>query len=136
MAANYANIDTGHSHPSPYGSGDPYYSQSTGYITPAMPQKKPLSKWIKIGVPVVVLAIIAAVVGGVVGSRKSGNDGSSSSSSSGGGGSGSPAAASSAVSAKNEFGRFATATNSYYMVPIYPSTVRTLFTYSCGLHSS
>ena len=102
---------------SPYGSGDPYYNASTGYITPAN-AKKPLSKWIKFGIPVAVIVIAGAVVAGVLASRH-GNKSSSSSSSS----SGSPAAASSAVSAKNAVGIFPTGTDSEFMVPIYPSTV-------------
>jgi hypothetical protein len=81
--------------------------------------KKKTSNWLKIGLPVLILVIIGAVVGGVVGSRKS----SSSSSSSGAGSANGEAAASQAVSAKLEIGRFATATNSYYQVPIYPATV-------------
>jgi hypothetical protein len=115
---------------SPYGSGAPYYAESTGYISPQQtPAKKGLSPWIKFGVPVLVLVIIGAVVGGVVGSRssKDGDSGSSSSSSNGGGGGGGSgkdnSAASSIASAKTAVGRYATATNSFYQVPVYPSTV-------------
>ena len=50
---------------SPYGSGDPYYNESTGFITPSQP-KKGTSKWIKIGIPVAVVVIAAAVVGAAV----------------------------------------------------------------------
>ncbi|KAI0307685.1 chondroitin AC/alginate lyase [Multifurca ochricompacta] len=110
--ASYNAIDNG----SPYGSGDPYYNASTGYITPTNP-KKPLSKWIKFGIPVAVLVIAGAVVAGVVASHHGHSSSPSSSSSSG-----SPAAASSAVSAKNAVGIFPTATDSEFMVPIYPST--------------
>ncbi|KAH9037194.1 chondroitin AC/alginate lyase [Lactarius hengduanensis] len=101
---------------SPYGSGDPYYSASTGHIAPAN-AKKPLSKWIKFGIPVAVVVVVGAVVAGVLASRHSNKSSSSSSSSTG-----SPAAASSAVSAKNAVGIFPTATDSEFMVPIYPST--------------
>ncbi|KAF9527790.1 heparinase II/III family protein [Crepidotus variabilis] len=106
---------------SPYGSGDPFYNESTGYITPQPAAKKAgTSPWIKFGIPVAIVIIIAAVVGGVVGSRHSS---SSSSSSGASGGSKDPAAAaSSAASVKSALGRYATATNSKYMVPIYPST--------------
>ncbi|TRM66384.1 chondroitin AC/alginate lyase [Schizophyllum amplum] len=115
MPANYDSIHSGNQGQSPYGSGDPYYNESTGYITPNNAPKKGTSKWIKIGIPVAVIVIVAAVVGGVLGSRASDDDSSASSS-------GSTAAASSAVSAKNEIGIFATATNSEYMIPVYPST--------------
>ncbi len=98
----------------PYGSGDPYYSASTGYITPQNP-RKPLSKWIKFGVPVGILVIAAAVVAAVVATHRHHSSSTSS---------GSPAAASSAISAKDAVGIFPTATDSEYMVPIYPSTVR------------
>ncbi|KAL0578608.1 hypothetical protein V5O48_003399 [Marasmius crinis-equi] len=101
----------------PYGSGDPYYSQSTGYITP-VPQKKGTSPWVKFGIPIGILVIIGAVVGVVVGIKAH----NKSSSSSSGGGAAAEAAASSAASAKLSLGRFATATNSEFMVPIYPST--------------
>src|SRR6266404_675282 len=104
---------------SPYGSGDPYYSASTGYIAPANP-KKPLNKWIKFGIPVSILVIAGAVVAGVLASHHKHNSNSSSNPSSG---TGNPAAASSAVSAKNVLGIFATGTDSEYMRPLYPSTV-------------
>ncbi|KAI0271418.1 chondroitin AC/alginate lyase [Gloeopeniophorella convolvens] len=115
--ATYNAIDTR----SPYGSGDPYYSASTGYISPPNP-KKPLSNWIKFGIPVAVIVIVAAVVGGVVGSHHSSHKNASASSN---GDTGSPAAASSALSAKNAIGIFPTATDSEFMVPVYPSTTNT-----------
>jgi hypothetical protein len=114
--ANYNALDSGS--PSPYGSADPYYNSSTGYITPATP-KKSRNKWILFGVPVAVLVIAGAVVAAVLATRHHGHGSSSSNSDSG-----NPAAASSAVSAKNAIGIFATATDSEFMVPIYPSTVR------------
>ena len=110
--ASYNAIES----PSPYGSGDPYYNASTGYITPAG-AKKPLSPWIKFGIPAAILVVAGAVIGGVLGSRHNGSSSSSSTSP------GSPAAASSAVNAKNAVGIFPTATDTEFMVPIYPSTV-------------
>lgn len=104
-------------HTSPYGSGDPYYQQSTGYITPAPLPKKRTSNWIKIGIPVAIVVIAAAVVGGVLGARHSSN------STSGGGNPDPAAAASSAANLKTAVGRYATGTNSKFMVPLYPSTV-------------
>lgn len=112
MAANY----TAPSDHSPYGSGDPYYNESTGYITPHPAKKAGVSNWIKIGVPVAVLVIVGAVVGGVLGSRKT-----ASSSSASGGGTGAAAS----VTGSNGLGRFASATNSLYLVPLYPSTTNT-----------
>jgi len=114
----------GSSHQHPYGSTDPVYSESTGYISPMPAQKKGVSPWIKFGIPVGIVIVIAAVVGGVLGA-KAGNDDDASSSSGGSSGN-SDAAASSAVSAKGEIGIFATATDSYYMVPVYPTEVRSI----------
>jgi len=107
---------------SPYASGDPYYAESTGYITP-MPMKKRTSNWIKFGIPVLIVVIVAAVVGGVLGSRASHKKASTSGSTSSN--DQSPAAVSSAVSQKNAIGAFATATDSQYLLPIYPSTTNT-----------
>ncbi|KAJ3573667.1 hypothetical protein NP233_g2289 [Leucocoprinus birnbaumii] len=103
----------------PYGAGDPYYAESTGFITPQQaPKKRGLSNWIKIGVPVLIVVIVAAVVGGVLGSRKARND---SAASSGGGSSGSHGG-SGGASFNLEDARFATATDSKYLEPLYPST--------------
>jgi len=120
MAANYHSPNAQHT---PYGSGDPYYNESTGYITPHPVKKRGISNWIKIGVPVLVVVIVGAVLGGVLGSRKAasaqsaGTDGTGSNSGSNAGGS------------KSGSGRYATATNSLYLVPLYPSTTNTaLFT--------
>ena len=119
-AASYNALNDNYQ--SPYGTNDPNYHQSTGYIAPApLQRKKGLSNWIKFGVPVLIAAIIAAVVAGVVATRK--HNSNASTSSSGSTSAGSPAAASSAVSAKLAIGRFATATDSEFMVPVYPSTV-------------
>jgi hypothetical protein len=122
MAANYAtisetnlNANASTANLSPYGAGDPYYNQSTGYIQP-YPRKKKHSKWITIGVPVVILVIAGAVVGAIFATRN-GKDKSGSSSSSSGN-----VPPEAAASAKLEIGRFAQQTNSAYMVPIYPTT--------------
>ncbi|KAF9270054.1 hypothetical protein L218DRAFT_849595 [Marasmius fiardii PR-910] len=112
----YNNSDYGSTNP--YGSGDPYYNQSTGYITPA-PAKKGSNPWVKFGIPVGILIVIGAVVGIVVGIKSHNSSASSSGSKS------AEAAASSAASAKLALGRFATATNSEFMVPVYPSTTNT-----------
>lgn len=116
MSASYNAVG---GHPSPYGAGDPYYNGSSGYITPH-PVKKRTSNWVKFGVPVLIVVIIGAVLGGVLGSRASKTNESPEGSSSSSKG---EVAASSAVSMKLEIGRFATATNSEFMMPIYPSTV-------------
>ncbi|THH10150.1 hypothetical protein EW145_g1518 [Phellinidium pouzarii] len=104
---------------SPYGAGDPYYNQSSGFLPPQKP-KNGVSNWIKFGIPVAILVIIGAVVGGVVGSRNSGGGSSSKAVSN------DPSAvASSAVGAKSDVGLFATGTDSFYMMPLYPSTTNT-----------
>jgi hypothetical protein len=80
-----------------------------------------VSPWIKFGIPVATLVVIGVIVGAVVGTRHHhSSHGSTSSASSP---SGSKAAASSAISAKNQIGIFPTATNSFYELPLYPSTV-------------
>ncbi|KAF5309497.1 hypothetical protein D9619_012428 [Psilocybe cf. subviscida] len=125
MAATYNPVNDGRS---PYASGNPDYTASAGYITPHPAPKRRTNNWIKFGVPVLVIVIIAAVVGGVVGSRKSNNNKTASSGSKADSSPDSPdasAAASSAASVKLAVGRFATATNSEFMVPVYPSTTNT-----------
>ena len=111
---------------SPYGSGDPYYNESTGFITPSQP-KKGTSKWIKIGIPVAVVVIAAAVVGAIFGIRASKNSSSSSSTSSGTSG---DSSSGSTASSGDGTGIFAVATDSLYLLPIYPSTVRVAFSES------
>lgn len=107
---------------SPYGSGDPYYNESSGYITPHPAPVKRSNNWLKFGVPVAIVIIVGAVLGGVLGSRASNKSSSTGGGSSSGAGS---AAGSSAASLKLEVGRFATATSSPYLMPIYPSTTNT-----------
>jgi len=106
----------------PYAAGDPYYAESTGFITPQQAVKKRgMSNWIKFGVPLLIVVVVAAVLGGVLGSRKSNNDAatSTSGSSSDSGTHGSGAALDLSDS------RFATATDSKYLEPLYPSIVCT-----------
>lgn len=109
---DYNALDGG----SPYGSGSPYYGSS-----PQIPKKSSNKrKWILFGVPVGILVIAGGVVAAVLATRHHGHNSSSSSKNSG-----NPAAASSAISAKNAVGVFPTATNSEFMVPLYPSTTNT-----------
>ncbi|TCD65659.1 hypothetical protein EIP91_002332 [Steccherinum ochraceum] len=113
-----------HNANSPYGSGDPYYSASTGYITPA-PMKRRVSNWVKIGVPVLIVVIVAAVLGGVLGSRAHNNNKNASASGAADTSPTGEAAASNAASVKNAIGVYPTATDSLYLLPIYPSTTNT-----------
>lgn len=107
--ASYSYASQDHLGPtsSPYASGDPYYNESTGYITP-QPAKKGISNWVKIGVPVAILLIAGAVVGGILGTRHKSTE---------------AATGAAAASAAKKIGLFATATNSEFMMPLYPSTV-------------
>ncbi|KIM34528.1 hypothetical protein M408DRAFT_325905 [Serendipita vermifera MAFF 305830] len=112
--------------------GDVRYNQinasTPGYdpYTSYKPPKKRRSKWLVIGLPLlIILIIIGAVVGGVLGSRK----GSSNTSSSGSGGSGGSNGGSGNVdgahsSILHQQGRFAYTTDAYFN-PVYPSTTDT-----------
>ncbi|KAK7064360.1 Thiolase, N-terminal domain-containing protein [Favolaschia claudopus] len=103
-----------------YGSGGQYYNESSqGFITPARHDKKRTSNWIKFGIPILLLVIAGGVVGAILATRKKSSDSSSSSSS------GSSGDSNSDSSDKIGSGRFATATNSEFMMPIYPSTTDT-----------
>jgi hypothetical protein len=99
---------------SPYGSGDGYYNESSGFVASQPKKKKKTSPWIKFGIPLLILIIAGVVVGVVLGIRH--HDSSAAATASG-----SAAAASSAAAA---IGLFAQQTNSLYMMPIYPQTVR------------
>ncbi|KAH9857969.1 chondroitin AC/alginate lyase [Lenzites betulinus] len=114
---NHSNASNLHT---PYGSGDPYYNESTGFIAPNATKKK-TSKWLKVGLPVGLLIVAAAVVGVVLGIRAHNKSSSAASTN----GTASEAAASQAASIKAEVGLFATATASLYLLPIYPSATNT-----------
>ena len=122
----------------PMSSGNPYASQSPQGFN-QQPKKSKKKLWIILGVILAILIIVGAVVGGVVGSR-SGNDSSSSGSGSAadqangggnaGGGNGNTGAPS-GVSNVNSEALTATAANRYlaiatesdYMLPVYPTGV-------------
>jgi len=108
------------------GQYDAAYKETGAY--PATPAKKPLSKWVKFGVPVAVIAVIVgAVVGGVLGSRAAknkdddGGSGSAGSSSGNEDGKGGGKGGNGGSGVVNADARYATATDSEYLVPIYPS---------------
>lgn len=101
-------------------SSDQNFSESSvGFIAPQARTKKRTSNWIKFGIPALLLVLIAGgVVGAIIATRK--NKGSSSAASSGTG---------TGSSNLDTDGIFATATNSEFMMPVYPSTTNTaLFT--------
>ena len=83
--------------------------------------KSKVNKWIKIGVPVLVLVVLVAVLAGVFGSRAAQKQNSSHAADSNSAAASSEAIAQSSIRA--ELGRFATATDEYFL-PVYPSTVR------------
>ena len=85
-------------------------------FTPQKKQPRSISKWLKIGLPILVVLIAIGVVVGVVVSKHH-NKSSTSSTSSGGGGGGGGGGGS------NNLGVFYTATDGYGL-PVYPSTVR------------
>ncbi|KAF7784641.1 CAZyme family PL35 [Agaricus bisporus var. burnettii] len=126
MEANYKSVNDsrqGLTPNHPYGAGDPYYAESTGYITPQPAKKRGISNWIKIGVPVLILIIVAAVLGGVLGSRASKNDSASSNGASGAGSNSPDGSGNNNVDLADS--RFATATDSQWLEPLYPSTTNT-----------
>jgi hypothetical protein len=119
----------------PMSSGNPYASQSPrGFEQPQKKSRKKL--WIIIGVIVALLVIIGAVLGGVLGSRSS-NDSSSggsksaADSASGNGNAGAPSGVSNvnseALTATNENRYLAIATDSEWMLPVYPTGVSPSF---------
>ena len=119
--ANYDYHSAEHAAPtSPYGSGDPYYNKSSGYIAsgPAKQQKK---NWLKIGIPIALLVIIGAVVGGVLGSRASKKNNADSTGNAGSNGGNSNGNGNNPV--KNGLARLPSSTDPVYGVPIYPSSV-------------
>ncbi len=86
-------------------------------------QRRGSRKWLVVGV-IAAIIIVGAGVGLGVGLTRHNNDNKKS----GSGGSTDPAgAASSAINAKSSIGRFATATDPFYLMPDYPSTVRVFF---------
>jgi hypothetical protein len=109
---------------SPYGSGDPYYNKSSGYIASgAAPAKSSKRNWLKIGIPIAVLVIVGAVVGGVLGSRKSkkNSDSNGGNNSNNNNGNGNPSGG-----PNNGLARLPTSTDPFYGMPIYPSSVSPL----------
>ncbi|KAF7363785.1 hypothetical protein MSAN_01036400 [Mycena sanguinolenta] len=115
-SASYGNLNANPSRENLH-EEQPRYDGFAGYGGGAQ-RKKGTSNWIKCGVPLLLIIIIAAVVGGVVGSHKKKSSSSSASSAA----QSASAAASAAASAKSALGQFAVATDSFYMMPIYPST--------------
>jgi cytoskeletal protein RodZ len=113
----------------PMSSGNPYASQSPrGFEQPEKKSRKKL--WIILGVVLALIVIIGAVLGGVLGSRSSNNDSSSgnkSSSDAANGNVGAPSGVSNvnseAVTATNEDRYLAIATDSQWMLPVYPTGV-------------
>jgi hypothetical protein len=126
----------------PMSSGNPYASQSPRGFE--QPQKKSRKKmWIIIGVIVALLVIIGAVLGGVLGSRSSSDSSSGGSKSaadnaSGNGNAGAPSGVSNvnseALTATNENRYLAIATDSEWMLPVYPTGVSPSFHYTVKAH--
>jgi flagellar basal body-associated protein FliL len=122
-------------------SGNPYASQSPrGFDQPEKKSRKKM--WIIIGAIIALLVIIGAVLGGVLGSRASNDSSSSGSGSSadqanggsgtGNGNAGAPSGVtnvnSEAVTATNQDRYLAIATDSQWMLPVYPTGVSSTVT--------
>lgn len=120
----------------PMSSGNPYASQSPQGFN-ERPKKSRKKLWIIIGIIVAIIVILGAVLGGVLGSRASNDDSSSGSGNSadqanggnggGNGNAGVPSGVSNvnseAVTATNANRYLAIATNSQWMLPVYPTGV-------------
>lgn len=103
---------------SPY--GDSYYARSAGYIPPQTP-RKPISKWIKFGIPAAILIVAAIAVGVAVGvTRHSSSQQSADAAAS------SASQASASASSQSDLGLFVTSYGSQYLNPYYPSVVSLL----------
>ncbi|KAI0778382.1 chondroitin AC/alginate lyase [Trametes elegans] len=100
------------------------YANETSGLTTSRPKTRS-RKWLWIGVPVAIAVILAAVLGGVLGSRAHKDNSSTSSAAAAGSSPTGEAAASQAASIKEQVGIYATATNSQYLLPLYPSTTNT-----------
>ncbi|KAI0361406.1 hypothetical protein OH77DRAFT_1390466 [Trametes cingulata] len=100
------------------------YANETSGLTTSRPKTRS-RKWLWIGIPVAVVVILAAVLGGVLGSRAHKNNNNSSSAAAAGSSPTGEAAASQAASIKEAVGLFPTATDSQYLLPLYPSTTNT-----------
>ena len=81
-------------------------------------KKRRTNNWIKFGVPVIVLVIVGGVVAALLVTRIFHKTNAHPSSGASGGGEG-PGGA--------DFERFATATNAEWQMPIYPSSVRSIY---------
>src|SRR5258708_5429369 len=96
-------------------------------------KKSKVNKWIKIGVPVLVLVVLVAILAGVFGSRAAKKQDSAHAADSDSAAASSEASAQSSI--RSELGRFATATDEYFL-PVYPSTVSTPLRQCCtALHT-
>jgi hypothetical protein len=104
---------------------DQYYNSSNAYLTRPPPPKKGLSKWVKFGIPLIIIVIIAAVVGAIFAVRAHNNStaaaASGASASGSGSGSGAKGSGSGGSGGQTDIGIFPTATDSYFL-PVYPST--------------
>ncbi|TFK30808.1 heparinase II/III family protein [Coprinopsis marcescibilis] len=129
---NYSGLggeNRGHMPQGPDSADDVAYKGAAGGYA-ARGAKKPTSKWIKIGLPVAIVAavIVAAVLGGVLGSRAAARNAENRSAEAntndkpGGNADANPRPTNNNNAA---IGRFATATNTQFMVPIYPSATNT-----------
>lgn len=97
-------LRTNHSPPSSSQTQFANHTEKDAFVPGNEGRKKGLSKWIKYGVPLLVLVIIGAVVGGVVGSRASKNNLSASGSSAAGTNASSSSSSSSTSKATNAGG--------------------------------
>jgi hypothetical protein len=120
MANNHNYHNPEEAPTSPYGSGDPYYSKTSGYVaSSATPPRSSKRNWLKFGIPIALVVIVGAVLGGVLGSRKSNkSNNNSSGDNNNGNNNGNPTSG-----PKNGLNRLPTSTDPFYGMPIYPSSV-------------
>lgn len=125
--SGYTRVPRAH-HPHPYTDKTPFLHPHATLPPTAFHRKKPagLNPWIKYGVPVAIVAVIALVFGAIFGAKGSKRSASPSATAAAAPAEPSETGPTEAIATATNLlaaGRFATATDSKYMIPVYPTAV-------------